>query len=189
MIEIIIIPVTAILNRFRGGGIISKNIPARLWISGLILASFIGSYVLAGYGVKLAIYAFFISLLGFALTDITGTGVGFGAIHGRYDGVRKYSLLNRWMYFIADKTGATGKCWGFWYMTCRGLYGIPLLSGLAALLNPILIPIGLLSLLQGGCYRLVGCFPENRFSVAIAEILYGAVLGIAIFITSVCTGK
>lgn len=181
MIELLIIPVTAILNRFRGGGIIPVKISGRLWLAALNLAVLVGVCIIIAYGLKTGLYAALIALLGFALSDITGTGVGFGAIHGRYDGVRKYSALNRWMYAVADKTKATGRCWGFWYMTCRGLYAVPLIAGLALLIKPALTPICLLALLQGACYRLAGCFPENRFSVAIAELLYGAVLGTAIY--------
>lgn len=180
--EVLIIPMLAILNRFRGGGIIS-GVPARLFIASLLLGLIVGCYVGIAYGIKFAPSVFFACFAGFFISDVTGTGDGLTAIHGRYDGVRKYSIFNRWMYAIADRFAVTGtKNWGFWYMTCRGVYAMPLIAGVAISLGKYeCLPLALLALTQGACYRLQGYFPEHRFSVAIAELLNAGVLGVALF--------
>lgn len=181
--EALIIPIVAILNRFRGGGIVA-NAPARLWISSLLIGLIVGGYVGMVYGIKYSPYAFFACFVGFFLSDITGTGDGLTAIHGRYDGVRKYTIFNRWMYWVADRLAVVGtKDWGFWFMTARGFYAMPWLISLVLILGKYgYLPLAFLALLQGASYRLQGFFPEHRFSVAIAEGLYGSILGLAISI-------
>lgn len=68
-------------------------------------------------------------------------------------------------------------------MGLRGMYLYPMFIGLACLLGPEWLLIGLLCALQGVIYWLVGLFGERKYSVASSEFLFGLMLD-ATFITT-----
>jgi hypothetical protein len=124
----------------------------------------------------------FIAILsGWYIANIVGTGDGFAAIHGRYDGHRKVNIFNGWIYKAADNLAPVGRLWGFWFMALRGLYKAPMIIALATISgNPIASLWALLCLFDGACYWLGGFPKEHKYSVAVAEVLSGALLGIMI---------
>lgn len=80
-------------------------------------------------------------------------------------------------------TPVQARHFGLVFMALRGLYLYPLFAALACLVTPWALPAGLGGALQGACYRLVGCFPESPRSVACAELLFGAVIGLLLALT------
>lgn len=162
MIDLLLIPLTAICNRFRGGGVIDKDIPARKLISGVVLAAICALFAKN-------IWVFPIILAGWYLRNIVGTGFLFEAIHG-------------W----------TAPKWkGVLYGTARGLLTLATTIPLAALFyftgqdsninNCILLSLlGLLGALQGIIYYIAGkIVEETKFeSVTVAELIDGALYGL-----------
>lgn len=185
-----------VLNRLRG---IGK--PSKPWVA-LLVSVVAGGYHFVGTNnmVQAGIFGL-IWGIGFLVMNIVGTGDGFAAIHGRYDGIRKYNPFNRWVYWLADKIAGkpyedslgilpknlqnANKKWGFWYMTFRGLYSIVPTVALALVFYvPLLIPVGTLGFLAGPFYRLQGFFPEHKYSSAVAEVLHGLLLGLMVVLSS-----
>lgn len=156
MIDLLIIPVAAICNRFRGGGVIDRDIPARKLISGAVLAITVFALAKPSNFTKLeSFYIPVIILSGWYLKNIIGTGRLFNAIHG-------------W----------TAPKWqGVVYGSFRGLLTLFTTIPLAWVVgNWFLVLWGLLGALQGGIYYLAGKFKVKN-TVAVAEYLDGALYG------------
>lgn len=149
MIEIALIPTSAIANRWRGGGVIGGEcIKYRKLISGIVLA------LLAAIIAKNA-WVFPIILLGWYIRNIVGTGMLFEAIHG----------------WTAPKW--KGVCFG----TARGLLTLATTIPLAYLAgNWWLAAWGGLGALQGVIYWLGGKLSKN-YAVTVAEYLDGLLYG------------
>lgn len=138
-----------------------------------------------------------VSAIGFAAIDMVGTGDMFAVVHGGYDGDRKYSIWNKWVYKLSDKliglpyilemtpalntyASKRNAKWGFVFCTLRGSYKL-VTSILLALvtLNPTVALWGLLGFLDGGIYFIAGRigYYTKQKSVSIAELTSGGVLG------------
>lgn len=191
--NLLIIPLAAICRRFKGGGILNEtkyNLAVVRHIGSPIFFA-IGVLLLSYFDWKLAL----IAGLGFALMDIVGTGDMFAAVHGGYDGVRKYSIWNRWIYHLSDRyVGVPTKSpfepelrtiqsrenalWGTYFATLRGIYKLPTTLALGSFW-------GLLGLLDGPIYFISGRigYYTGLSSVAIAEYTSTTLYGLAIYLS------
>lgn len=148
MIEYILIPLTAICNRFRGGGVIDKDIPARKLISGVVLAAICALFAKN-------IWVFPIILAGWYIRNIIGTGFLFNAIHGWY--------APKWE--------------GIFYGAARGLLTLATTIPLAWVAGNMYLSLwGLLGALQGVIYYIAGKLSKDH-AVTVAELIDGALYG------------
>lgn len=158
MIELAIIPIAAICNRFRGGGVIDMDVPARKLISGAVLAATTGllynfTKLDSSYIQATSVAA--IVLMGWYARNIIGTGYLFNAIHGWTD--------PKWK--------------GVAYGTARGLLTLATTIPLAWVAGNMYLSLwGLLAGLQGAIYWLGGRLSKNH-AVTAAEYLDGALYG------------
>jgi len=155
MLEALLIPASAIANRFRGGGVYGgERIKYRKLVSGIVLG------ILAAILAKNA-WVFPIILGGWYLRNIMGTGYLFNAIHG-------------W----------TAPKWkGVLYGTARGLLTLATTIPLAYLAhNWWLAALGGLGALQGIIYWLGGKLSKN-YAVTVAEYLDGLLYGVILCLT------
>ena len=171
----------ACLNCFRGRGIVPGG--------RIIACTLMG--VLAGLAASSWPIAITIGL-GTYLWALNAWGHGFTAIHGRP--WPKDAVQVRWIYWtvdrlMPDKHRNPGwhvhyyKARGTLWMSLRGLHLYPLFVALAWLQADTLpLFIGIFAVLQGPCYYLAGIPKEHRWSVALAEAYYGAVIGMMIAI-------
>lgn len=187
MISLLIIPAASLLNLTRGRG---YKLPSAI-ILGVIYGVLASSVI--NHSIHYDILAGLIVTAGFLIRNIVGTGDGFSVIHGRFDGIRKYNTWNRWVYKLSDKVAADPvreqKRWGFMFMSLRGLYTLPMTAGLSIVfLNPLILLLGFLGILQGVMYWIGGIPKEHKYSVVIAEILDGLVLGVILWVTLLIGG-
>lgn len=167
----------AALNCFRGRGIV----PGDRWIACLGMGLAAGLYAWSwqiGLAVAVGTFIWALPKWGAYFSAITGRisdAKGIGWVDAIVDAV--FPLPRRspgWATWQIRARGMLG-------MTLRSLYTLPLFVALAALTgNPHALLGSVVCLLQGPCYWLVGCFGERKWSVAAAEILFGAVLGFSV---------
>lgn len=160
MFDLLLIPISAITNRWRGGGVWgADNLPYRKLTSGIVLA------VITALIAQNA-WVFPIILAGWYARNVVGTGFLFNAIHG-------------W----------TAPKWkGVLYGTARGLLTLTTTIPLAYLVgNWWLAAWGLLGALQGVIYWLGGKLSKN-YAVTVAEyldgLLYGGILSLVLGLSS-----
>ena len=149
MLETLLIPASAIANRYRGGGVYGgERIKYRKLVSGIALG------ILAAILAK-NVWVFPIILGGWYMRNIIGTGYLFNALHG-------------W----------TAPKWrGVLYGTARGLLTLATTIPLAYLAgNWWLAAWGLIGALQGCLYYLGGKLSKN-YAVTVAEYLDGLLYG------------
>lgn len=121
-----------------------------------------------------------ISIPAFALWAIPAWGEMFMAINGTdFRDYSKYKWIATFCDFICGTshltplTSAQAREWGMIYGTVRGMFLYPLFIGLASVLTPWALIVGLFCLMQGIVYRFCGL-------VLYAEYVFGAVIGGAI---------
>lgn len=198
MIEYAIIPIAAICNRWRGGGIyrfkwekrldeleaklnkdaVDKGLSPEEWQEYERLKLL--SYVLARKLVSGVVLAGLYTLIRWIDTKQVGL----------YTLTDPAIILAGWYLANAKGTGygfnaihaRTATKWqGVRYMALRGLLKAPMIIALAFLYHhPINALWAALCVLDGFWYYLGGLPRENRYSVVVAEILSGANLGVMI---------
>lgn len=139
-----------------------------------------------------------ISIVGFSMIDVVGTGDMFAVLHGGFDGIIKKSILNSWIYGLCakivgdpipnpmtpaiDNDVSVHNCaWGFFFATFRGCYKLVLSTGVAVYTGHWWIfLLGLLGMLDGIIYFVAGRIAyhiKGVESVTVAEIGSGSVVG------------
>lgn len=197
-----LVAIGAILNRFRGGGIIPDKGPRFLRALRKPLSVIAFGSMAAWLAHSHLLGNLYVIIIGcstagcFIVPNLVTPRPGFTAFNGIYpgDAERQYSFMNRWIYNLADRAGypvgmkgvmigpsviAHNRRWGLWFMSLRGLYITLITSVVASVtLKPIIALVGSLGVFQGLCYWLVGFLPRSRFDNTIAELLSGMLVGI-----------
>jgi len=153
VIELILIPATAILNRIRGGGIfpIPEWLPRKL-LSGVILLTLVASIVKV-------IWVAPVVLAGWYIRNIIGTHRGLDIL---------------WHKNVESNMV---------FMCARGLLTLATTIPLAYVLhNWWIAPLGLIGTLQGIWYKVATYVPISNQVVA-AELLDGATFGLILAIS------
>lgn len=188
MIDFIIVPISAYLYRFRGGGGGFKDIEPSLLHS---LRKPIYCIVTGAVFGLLAwdIWAGLIVGVGSLLPPLTSPRPLFWMWQGIYRTEEvKPSILNGWMHWLAAKWGS-GKptIYGLIYGACRGLFELPTTILLAWYYNNWWIaPIGALGCLMGLIYYVAGRVSKDN-APRWAEVGYGGVRGLMLYLCLLLT--
>lgn len=166
----------AILNALRGGAYISRPLAAAL------MGVAYGVYLLltgSGYA-DIAVCAVLTGLFLY-LGLLIGWGKGFAAITGVYDPTEKEFLpsdiVGNWVYAKTNNGYLAGVVW----MTIRGVLFYPTYVVLGLYIGDSGFYVsGLLVFTMGLAYGVMRYVPQQQYAVRCAELLFGAILGLAL---------
>lgn len=178
MLDFIIIPISAIAYRFRGGGIMPCPDGFRKPIYCIATGAAFG--LLAW-----DIWAGIIVGVGSLLPALTSPRPLFWGWQGVYRSEEvKPNILNGWMHWLAFQYGyGSPTKYALVYGTCRGLFELPTTIALAMYYhNWWIAPVGFLGGFMGIVYYAAGKLSKDN-AVMWAELGYGALRGVIILST------
>lgn len=177
---ILFILASSIINCLRGRGIFggfTKYVtsPIQGAVTGLFAAWL-------GFDTQHAVVIGIATWIGVNIWAIPGWGAYFSAFTGENNMARKEVPWIDWIgdHLVPGTSTAENRLRGTIQMSLRGLYIYPLFIFFGLYLTPAAYFIGLLCLLQGPCYWVVGYIyymPYAPYCVMVAELLFGAVIG------------